>query len=290
MEHSTANNVLELLLYEDRHKNLIHNALFRHLEKGYIFGPHCHQNVELCLMLQGRCDIIINGDAVTVHSHEYMILFSNVIHSFHVPDDTDCEFLQLHFSPDVFLHLNPKIYGEQRFLYYISTGTQQFLKNRFTEGLRSCAERIEREVNSDKTNHIAIANLYIYEMILLLSREIEQSFAPQMENCHPAVTKAIQYIHEHLGEKLNLDSIARECSLSKRYLMKLFHDSLHVTVNDYINLIRINRAMEELSSGDKCNLTLLADRLGFSSVQYFTTVFKKYAGVTPKKYCSLNTV
>lgn len=149
-------------------------------------------------------------------------------------------------------------------------------------------ERIEREVNSDKTNHIAIANLYIYEMILLLSREIEQSFAPQMGNCHPAVTKAIQYINEHLSEKLSLDSIAKECSLSKRYLMKLFHDSLHVTVNDYINLIRINRAMEELSEED-CSLTLLAHRLGFSSVQYFTTVFKKYAGVTPKKYCSLNT-
>ena len=148
MEHGTAGNVLELLLYEDRHKNLIHNALFRHLEKGYVFGSHCHQNVELCLMLQGRCDIVINGDAVTVHSHEYMILFSNVIHSFHVPDDTDCEFLQLHFSPEVFLHLNPKIYGEQRFLYYIATETQQILKNLFTRELLSCAERYPVRSNS----------------------------------------------------------------------------------------------------------------------------------------------
>lgn len=39
MEHGTAGNVLELLLYEDRHKNLIHNALFRHLEKDTFLVP-----------------------------------------------------------------------------------------------------------------------------------------------------------------------------------------------------------------------------------------------------------
>ena len=73
MEHGTAGNVLELLLYEARHKNLIHNALFRHLEKGYVFGPHCHQNVELCLMLLGRCDIVINGTGVEERTPEMLI-------------------------------------------------------------------------------------------------------------------------------------------------------------------------------------------------------------------------
>ena len=56
-------NVLEKIILQQG-QNMIHNALPRTLEPGYFFGPHCHENVELCLMLEGECDIIVNGQAV----------------------------------------------------------------------------------------------------------------------------------------------------------------------------------------------------------------------------------
>ena len=288
MNPLSSQNILESLLYGKEHKKLIHNALIRNLNGEYFFGPHCHINIELCLMLEGECDIIVNGESHTVHTHELFLLFPNVIHSFYVHENSSCQFLQLHFSPEIFFNLNSQIYEEQQFLYYLATETRQFLNFEFTDALFSCVNRIECEMNSNSVNHIALANLYIYELILLLSRTTDISNTDNIETCHPTVLKAVHYINGHLTEKLSLDEISGYCNISKRYLMKIFQDSLHVTVNDYINLSRINIAMNEISSKQSCNLTELAHRLGFSSVQYFTTIFKKYAGVTPKNYASLN--
>lgn len=282
-------DILEILFYNETMNNLIHNALLRTFEPGFHFGPHCHNNIELCLIQEGECDIIINGESITVHKNEFIILFSNVIHSFHMRSKKCCHFLQLHFSPVNFLNLNSKLYKNQRFLYYIATDSRQYLKMKVTERFLSCTKRITDEINHPQQNHIAIANLYIYELILLLSREIQQSFHDYLNVKHPVVLHATQYIQENLREKISLDKIASECHVGKRYLMKIFQENMHVTVNDYINLTRINYAMDEIGKDD-CNLTELAYKLGFSSVQYFTTVFKKYTGVTPKKFHLLHSI
>lgn len=284
-----SNNILELLFYSENMKHLIHNALIRTLEPGFHFGPHCHQNIELCLMEKGSCDIVINGDPITVHSHEFIVLFPNVIHTFDMPGNENCQFLQLHFSPEDFLNLDSKLYEDQRFLYYIATGSRQYLKSKFTNRLLSCIERITNEMNNSQLNHIALANLYIYELMLLLSREVQHSFQDFLNVRHPIVIRATRYIHENIDQKLSLDSIASDCNVSKRYLTKVFQENMHVTVNDYIHLTKMNHAMEEITK-DNCDLSTLAYRLGYSSVQYFTTVFKKFTGVTPKKFCILQSI
>ena len=248
-------NILELILKSQEQKDLIHNALIQTLEPGFTFGPHCHRNVELCLMQDGECDIQINGETVTVHTKEFLILFPNVIHAFRMRAERKCQFLQLHFNPENFLNLPSNTYRDQRFLYYIATESRQYLKQNFTPQFLSCIQRITYEMNNDQINHIAIANLYIYELVLLLSREITQSFQDLLEPKHPAVLSAIQYIQENLEKKLSLDEIANACFTSKRHLMNLFKRDMHVTVNDYINIAKINCAMDNIYNHSSTELS-----------------------------------
>lgn len=280
-------SILETLLFQQEKQNLIHNALIRHLESGFHFGPHCHQNIELCLMQEGQCDIIVSGETISVHKNEFMALFPNVIHSFHVKDGNSCQFLQLHFRLDNFLNFNPKMYKDLRFLYYLATETKQYLKAPLGDRLLSCVERISFELNHEELNNLAIANLYIYELIFLLSREIQQSFHEVLNIENPHTFAAIRYINENIDRKITLDDVAWECCISKRYLIRIFKECVETTVNNYIILTKINKAMEYIQENNS-TLTEIACRLGFSSIQYFSSTFKKYTGVSPREFCHLH--
>lgn len=281
-----SNNILEALLHHEG-LNLIHNALFRTLEPGFFFGPHCHENIEFCLMQEGECDIIVNGECVTVGKNEFMVLFPNVIHSFRVSADKPCFFLQLHFKSENFFNLSSETYRHLKFLYDIKMGTKQYIKAIFSKQLFSCVERISEELNQDEINSKVLANLYIYELILLLSREIQQSFCEILNVDNKIALEAMRYINENINTKISLDEIAEHCNVSIRYLTKLFKDSVKVTVSDYITMIKIKKAMEYIQEG-KESITEIAYKMGFSSAQYFSNVFRKCAGASPKEFRDYN--
>lgn len=81
-----------------KEQNMIYNALPRTLQPGYHFGPHCHKNVEVCMMTEGECDIVVNGETITVRTGEMMVIFSHMIHSFHMRSRRPARFLPDAFS------------------------------------------------------------------------------------------------------------------------------------------------------------------------------------------------
>ena len=280
--------IMEALLSSNDEKNIIHNALIRFLESDFFFGPHCHQNVELCLMLKGECDIIVNGEVVTVHENEFMVLFPNCIHSFRVKHDKTANFLQMHFRSESFLNMDPKTYKQVKFLFYMATESKAYMKAKYSDEIFSCVKRIVYEINEDKQiNNIALANLYIYELILLLSRDIQNSFNSVLKVDHPITAAAVEYINNNIEAKISLSDVAKNCNVSKRNLTEIFKKHINVTVNEYINITKIKKAIEYIYDSDE-SLTDIAYRLNFGSVQYFSAVFKKYAGVAPREFKNLN--
>lgn len=106
---------------------MIYNALPRTLRPGYNFGPHCHKNLEVCLMTDGACDIVVNGEAITVHTGKMMVIFQHMIHSFHVRTSSPCSFFQIHFQPDSFSCVEPKVTEEVKFLRYMADERSSFV-------------------------------------------------------------------------------------------------------------------------------------------------------------------
>lgn len=100
---------------------------------------------------------------------------------------------------------------------------------------------------------------------------------------NPMAIKAIQYISDHMEEKITLSDVAKACQVTPRHLSGVFKDIINITVNDYINIAKVDKAMRWLTSTD-LTMTEIASRLGFSSTQYFSTVFKRYTRVTPGEY------
>lgn len=93
-----------------------------------------------------------------------------------------------------------------------------------------------------------------------------------------------QFISEHYSDSsLSVDLIAEQFGYSSNYYARLFKTITGYYVNDYIRQLRIARAQELLLNTDK-TIEEIAEETGFSTSNYFYTVFKKETGLTPTAY------
>ena len=97
------------------------------------------------------------------------------------------------------------------------------------------------------------------------------------------VFKVAEYVKSRIAEKITLDEIAEYVSLSKSYLSRIFKEETGESLSVYINKIRIEKAKLMLLDND-CALVDVASLCGFEDQSYFTKVFKRLVGVSPKRY------
>jgi AraC-like DNA-binding protein len=93
----------------------------------------------------------------------------------------------------------------------------------------------------------------------------------------------ISYISEHYKEKIYIETMSEMITVSPDYFTKMFKDSIGKTPIDYINGLRINRAMQMLATTDT-SVNDISDELGFSNSNYFHKIFKQYMETSPAAY------
>lgn len=93
---------------------------------------------------------------------------------------------------------------------------------------------------------------------------------------------ARQYLLEHLTMPPSIDELARIAGINSFKLKNGFKELFGDTIFGYLNAFRLEKAFHMVLSGEK-NMTQIAFELGFSSLQHFSTAFKKAYGCSPKK-------
>ncbi|MEM8948386.1 MAG: AraC family transcriptional regulator [Pseudomonadota bacterium] len=111
--------------------------------------------------------------------------------------------------------------------------------------------------------------------------------APRVDCASPftdfRVRKSMRLMSEKLGEELELDEVAREAGLSRPHFYKLFRKQTGLTPNLFLNTLRMERAIDSLTSTDK-SVTNIGFDLGFSSQASFTRFFTSNVGIAPSDY------
>lgn len=96
----------------------------------------------------------------------------------------------------------------------------------------------------------------------------------------------VSYMNSRAEENLVLSDIAKGCNLSVSNLKRIFHIYSDVGVMKYFASVKIRRAMKLIEAGESIAET--AEKLGFSSTNYFHNVFKRETGMTPREYKAKN--
>jgi len=92
-----------------------------------------------------------------------------------------------------------------------------------------------------------------------------------------------QYITENYTEKILLDNICFIFGTNKTTLCHDFKSEYKTTVLNYINSLKIREA-KALLRENKLSVTEISEKLGFNSIHYFSRLFKKTTGHSPKEY------
>ena len=100
------------------------------------------------------------------------------------------------------------------------------------------------------------------------------------------IRKAIKIIDSHLHDKLVCEDIAKECGVSKDYLMKQFRAYVGMSMKQYITFQKLE-ASKELLLGDVAYKDV-GYYFGFCSQTHYISAFEKEYGMTPKQYIAAN--
>lgn len=99
----------------------------------------------------------------------------------------------------------------------------------------------------------------------------------------PPIQNAILLIEGNLSGDLSLTRLARELNVNSSYLSTLFKKETGKTITDYITDRRISHARHLLDS-TRLQVQTVGQHCGFEDVHYFSKVFKRLTGMTPKQY------
>lgn len=91
------------------------------------------------------------------------------------------------------------------------------------------------------------------------------------------------YISAHYADEITLGTIAQVVHLSPYYISKLFKKTTGENFIDYLTSVRMERAMELLTSPD-VRVYDVAEQVGYKSTKHFSQVFRTYTGKTPSEY------
>ena len=110
-----------------------------------------------------------------------------------------------------------------------------------------------------------------------------QQPVPEKDGGKEFVDKATQLIVDHLDDsEFTIDHLCREMAMSRTLFYVKLKSYTGKSPQDFMRIIRLERAASMLRNG--CNVTDAATQTGFDNPKYFSTVFKKYFGVSPSKY------
>ncbi|WP_312398539.1 helix-turn-helix domain-containing protein [Chryseobacterium sp.] len=219
------------------------------------------------------------GESVLVSPGETMMI------DFPEADETPSQCISLSLNPefieDSLNHLNYHLPKIDETSHWNIDLDEYFLFN--NQSLASATNNIMRIAMDDNSQKDIMADFALKELLIRLMQTQARSMVEKnIVKNKSRIGFVVDYIKKNLHQKLSIESIAKLAYVSKSNFFKMFKDELGTSPNEFILQERISRAKELLASQNSIKET--AYQTGFSDVNYFTRVFKQFAGVTPKSY------
>jgi two-component system response regulator YesN len=135
----------------------------------------------------------------------------------------------------------------------------------------------ELRLVDSKERAVAWAEQMMLQFIDLICQENSTSASQKI------VQKANDYIEENYSRDISLNEIAAYVHLSPSYFSRLYKQVTKGNLVDHINSVRIRHAKHLLVT-TSYDIDYIAFAVGFNTHNYFTTVFRRFEGITPSEY------
>ena len=239
---------------------------------------HYHKEYEVYYLINGTTKYFIDDKIFFLEPGSFVIIPP---HSYHMTDSEMClhnERIVISFSEDLVTPEIAPVLKELCNKNVIVLPQSKLLK---AENILELMEK-EDSIRENYENSEYLINLYIQQLLIFLHRHqtTETQYLSETEKLIHQISK---YISENYSSPLSLKTLSKEFGISENHLSRKFKEFTDIGLKDYINHIRLLNA-ENLLENTTMSMTQIANHCGFSDSNYFSTLFKKFKGISPIKY------
>ncbi len=248
---------------------------------------HWHNEFEIVAVSEGVVDCHVGQESFRLKAGEAVFINSRVLHQFTAKDYGIMP--NIVFSPEFIAPKQTVIYD--KFIAPIEKSTMEYLvfkntcewHNRVLELLST----LFCEISVDGFNELKVRNILSEAWVIILEQVRhtlrENNCVNDANSSGNSVKLMIQYIGAHYMEEISLNDIAASVNISKNTAMRYFAANIGVSPVDYLIKYRIGISCKMLrETSDK--ISHIAGCVGYENTSYFCRLFRKYVGVSPKKY------
>ncbi len=138
-----------------------------------------------------------------------------------------------------------------------------------------CFMLIDAKLN--ETNTVEMAD----DLIEFYSHVLSDKKQPGL--MHNTVNNVIMYINDNVESSMTVEEVAKKFSISTSHLSRIFREHTGATLVEYITIRKVEESQYYLRFSEE-KISDVSERFHFCNQSYFTRIFKKYTGQTPRRF------
>ena len=256
---------------------------------------HRNEGIEISFLASGQTPITIDGESRVLSHDEFMITRPWQPHQIGNPHIEACKLVWLIIDVGVrrphqswnwpeWLVLDK---ADRELLTRCLRQNEQFIWSGAGE-VRRCFLAIAQAVEADGAgSSISRLAVRINELLLALLEIFQHHKIPlrkTLTSAERTVQLFLQELNGTLDHPWTLESMAESCRLGVTQFVYYFRSETNLTPARYLNHARIQKACDLLVTRPGASITEIGFECGFSSSQYFTNVFRRKMGRSPREY------
>jgi AraC family transcriptional regulator of arabinose operon len=236
---------------------------------------HSHQYYELYYLIDGDRSYFLNKKFYQVTSGDFALSPPEVSHKM---VGSVSESIIIRFSLD---YLPAEIRDDVKEIF-------EFAVIKTPPQMREYVEASLKKIFMEYSKSWPYRDLIVKKLFSILMIELIRIFNKNpleayRDNYDYRIRNVIEYINENYANKMNIENLAEMALMSRSNFFRCFKNNVGISPNEYIQKVRIETAVKLLNN-NALSVYGIAEKVGFSSVNYFSHIFKKNFGINPKKY------
>ena len=230
---------------------------------------HYHSLFEIYYLKSGKCNYFIHNKSFTVEEGDILVIPAGIIHKSQYADNNYTRLL-INCSK---YYIPSSIFNSLQDIMYVY----------HNDDIRPKIDELFSIIQKDYENPDDFASdslrAHMHTLFLLMIRNPNQKRTEFVKNAY--IEQAVDFIQKNFANEITLSDVAKLCSVSPEHMSRTFKKETGFGFSEYLTHIRLKNA-ESLLKNTALSITEVAYQCGFCDSNYFSVIFKRNFGITPR--------
>ena len=233
---------------------------------GLQFHAHMHHFCEIILVLEGNITVAIEGSEYMVQSGSMIFIKPNQIHSVRTDD---------------YSHSITCIFASEMIMAIADPMLRYSFFSPLVQNVPDFCRDLVNQLDDDA--EIGITKGVLYVLSHYFYKQIDFTTTEQCGDGASLICKVIEYVDNHVENKISVQEMAKVLNYSPTYLSRYFYKKVGIPFSEYVNRVKIDHVCYMLRNTHD-DIAAIADKCGFGSSSSFNRNFKEIVGCSPTEY------